>query len=164
MKDRKPRKWTIRPHQNGDGGAYVYSGDDFTKEECGGYIDVVEVLPDVDSKPSTINLKFPAYSRLKAFDLAQREYPGHPECRHDFVWGMKLQHEQDAQHFEAVVTELMEIVEMQRSGIVEIQAILCDEDNDGDFPERAIGQALEYSQHKILAAVDERLAKLKDSK
>lgn len=158
MSDRKPREWTIRPHQNGDGGAYVYSGDDFTKEEFGGYIDVIEVLPDVDSKPSTINLKFPAYSRLKAFDLAQREYPGHPECRHDFVWGMKLQHEQDAQHFEAIkdyilrrdvmVAELMEIVEMQREALKKI-----------DAPSTQLW--IQKLCKETLAAVDERLAKIK---
>jgi hypothetical protein len=47
-----PRKWTFRPQADGSG--YIYSGDDYREEEIGGYIDVVEVLPNTITLPRDV--------------------------------------------------------------------------------------------------------------
>lgn len=112
-------------------------------------------MTDVDSKPSTINLKFPAFDWDKAHESYNIEHYNNMDDLYED--GAKWQHSIDAQHFEAVVTELMEIVEMQRKAIIKIDAMLAVQESR---LQQAAGDVTDYVD-ETLAAVDERLAKLK---
>lgn len=204
MSDYKPREfWISKGEYDGDLGVPTpFYSSVLTREEVADlwdgkegfkrFMHVREVLPDVDSKPSTINLKFPAFDE-KANELHdaafteslergvgqtvhpcewQRSYTAR-SMRQIFINGAKHQHSIDAQHFDAVVTELMEIVEMQREALQFYSDFASGKNNQPIFDDENSNRARIYEKyaqysigdlgvtaHKTLAAVDERLVKL----